>query len=209
MGKLEPGDGHSLQPFRWWQPFTRSLLHLRLHDGEKIETWSVDLRLGGDSNGTVWAQLYRDGFHEAKAKPPARFDVPGGTIDIATSGYGLKRANYVAANGTVRQLTPDPASAEGWRAWLDRRHPVLSWTISATSIVVLLVALVLGIPQLIETVTSIPFVAEHVGTFVSPIHLPAWLNTSLFVGAILASTERALRFRYSRILDSGLFDGDD
>lgn len=67
----------------------------------------------------------------------------------------------------------------------------------------------LGVPQIIEQVTHIPWVAENVGTFTSPFHLPAWANISLFLATLVASTERALRFRYNRILDGGLFDGDD
>lgn len=74
---------------------------------------------------------------------------------------------------------------------------------------VLLIALVLGVPQIVEDITRIPPVADAVGTFVSPFHLPAWTNISLVVAGLAASTERALRMRYNWILDGGLFDGDD
>ncbi len=77
------------------------------------------------------------------------------------------------------------------------------------SVVVLVVALVIGVPQLIEQLTSLPRIAEMFGTFNSPVHVPEWANIILVVAAIAASTERALRLRYSRILDGGLFDGDD
>ena len=66
---------------------------------------------------------------------------------------------------------------------------------------VLVVALLLGLPQLVQTVTEVEIVARQVGTFVSPIRLPAWLNVVLTVGAAAASTERALRLRYNRLLD--------
>ncbi len=113
-----------MQRYRWWQPFSRSLFHLRLRsDGGSQETWTVDVRLGGDSGGEVWARLYRDGINQARSKLPAAFAVPGGTI-------------------------------------------------------------------------------------ISPIQLPAWMNISLLVVTILASTERALRLRYNWILDGGIFDGD-
>ncbi|MGW4798552.1 hypothetical protein ACWEPC_39655 [Nonomuraea sp. NPDC004297] len=46
-------------------------------------------------------------------------------------------------------------------------------------------------------------IAENLGTFASPIHLPRWLNISLAFGAALASTERALRLRYHWLLDAG------
>ncbi|WP_261987675.1 hypothetical protein [Microbacterium sp. 4-7] len=73
----------------------------------------------------------------------------------------------------------------------------------------LVVALVLGVPQLVEQITQIPPIAEAIGTFESPIHLPPWANISLVVGALAASTERALRLRYNWLLDGGLFDGED
>lgn len=60
-----------------------------------------------------------------------------------------------------------------------------------------------------EQISSIPPVAERVGTFDSPVALPAWFNIGLTVAALLASTERALRLRYHWLLDGGLFDGDD
>ena len=78
----------------------------------------------------------------------------------------------------------------------------------AASIVVLLLALVLGVPQLIEQLTLIPPIAEWIGTFDSPVQLSDGVNIALVVAAIAASTERALRLRYSRILDGGIFDGD-
>lgn len=208
--RVEPGDGHALQPYRWWQPFSRSLFHLHLDDGHGArETWSVDVRHGGDANGEVYAQLYRDGLSHSRSKLPASFSVPGGTIEVVTSSFGLRRCHYVAPDGTQRQLAPDPASAEGRRARLERTRPALSRAIGIASVAVLLIALVFGVPQLVEQVTRIPPVAEIVGTFVSPLRLPAWANVSLLVATLVASTERALRLRYNWLLDGGLFDGDD
>lgn len=206
--RVKPGDGHKLKPMRWWQPFSRTLFHLRLttDDGEP-ELWTVDVRPFGDSNGEVKAQLYHDGDHHAESKVPAAFQVPGGVIEVDTSGYGLKRCHYVQDDGSERQLVPDRASAEGKRARLERKHPALGRALGVVSITVLLVSFVLGIPQLIEQITRIPPVAEHLGTFVSPIQLPFWFNTGLVIAALLASTERALRLRYNWLLDGGVLDG--
>lgn len=212
MGKrrrVKPGDGHPLPKYRWWQAFSRALFHLRLMDANGVvETWSVDVRLWGDSNGEVIAQLYQDGVNRARSKLPASFAVPGGTIEVAASGFGLKRCHYVSDDGRTRQLTPDPRSAEGRRARLDHDHPGVSRGIGAASVLVLVAGLVLGVPQIIEQITAIPVVADNIGTFVSPIHLPAWANISLLVGTLAASTERALRLRYNWLLDGGLFDGE-
>ncbi|MGV2985402.1 hypothetical protein ACNPNP_17015 [Microbacterium sp. AGC85] len=208
--RAKPGDDHPLQRYRWWQMFSRSLFHLR-QDGfaGRPEVWSVDVRHGGDSNGEVWALLYLDGRNQARSRLPAAFRIPGGTIEVATSNYGLRRCHYVADDGTVRMLVPDPASAEGRRARLDQTRPTLSRGIGVVSVVVLVIALVLGVPQIIEDITRIPPIADAVGTFDSPIHLPALANISLVVGGLVASTERALRMRYNWILDGGLFEGDD
>jgi hypothetical protein len=211
LRRVKPGDGHALQRYRFWQPFSRSLFHIDLPDDEgTVVTWSVDVRHGGDSSdGEVRARLYRNGVNQAKAKLPAVFAVPGGRIEVEVSGFGLRRCHFVADDGREQQLTPDSASAEGGRARLARSHPGASRAIGALSIAVLVVALVLGLPQIIETITQIPPIAENFGTFVSPIHLPAWANTSLFVATLVASTERALRLRYSSLLDGGLFDGEE
>lgn len=207
--RVQPGDGHTLQRFRWWQPFSRSLFHLQL-TGEDAQPhiWSVDVRHGGDSNGDVLANLYRDGQHAARSKLPAAFPVPGGTVEVVASGYGLKRCHYVTDDGAERQLSPDHASAEGRRARLDRRHPALSRAIGLSSIAVLIVALILGIPQIVEQISQIPPIADNLGTFTSPIRLPAWFNIPLLVTTLVASTERALRLRNHWLLDGGVFDGE-
>ena len=85
----------------------------------------------------------------------------------------------------------------------------MSRTIGFVSWAVLVVALVLGVPQIVEQISQIPPVAENIGTFTSPIHLSGAVNVALIVATLLASTERALRLRYHWLLDGGLFDGDD
>lgn len=208
--KAKPGDGHALRRFRWWQLFSRTLFHARfIEEDGRPHDWAVDVALWGDSNGDVRAQLYRDGSNVATSKLPAAFAVPGGIIEVVASGYGLKRCHFIAENGDEAQLTPDRATAEGRRARLDRDHPATGRAIGAVSFIVLAVALVLGVPQIIEQITHIPWVAENIGSFTSPIHLPAWMNVSLVVATLVASTERALRLRHNWLLDGGLFDGDD
>src|SRR5690625_417892 len=84
--RTKPGDGHALQRYRWWQLFSRSLFHLHLRSERGAsETWSVEVRHGGDSNGEVYAQLYRDGLNHARSKLPATCAIPGGTIEVVAS----------------------------------------------------------------------------------------------------------------------------
>lgn len=73
---------------------------------------------------------------------------------------------------------------------------------------ILVVALILGIPQLVQEVSQIPPLAERFGTVQSPFALPVWFNVSLLLATLLASTERALRLRNHWLLDGGLFDGE-
>ncbi|MCQ8829728.1 hypothetical protein [Streptomyces malaysiensis] len=106
------------------------------------------------------------------------------------------RCHYVTTKGVEHQLIPDPASAEGRRARLDRAHPALSRCIGLLSLVVLVIGLVLLILQLMEQITRAPEgVSHYVGTFTSPIDMPAWGNIVLGLVTVAASTERALRLR--------------
>ena len=155
--ELKPASTPALQPFRWWQAFSRSLLHLRLRGPDGVpQTWSVDVRHGGDADGEVYAHLYRDGLHMARLKPPVAFPLPGGTIRIAVSTYGLqagrlrypRRRRAAAGAGcflrrrTARAPGPDPAGAEpAYRGDLRTGAPR---------------SLALGVPQLLQSVTEIP-----------------------------------------------------
>ncbi len=168
------------------------------------QVYTVDVRhrrrfFSEDGKGT--ADLYLDGRHHAESKLPAAFPVPDGTIEVADSPFGLKRCHYVTERGEEHRLTPDRASAEGRREHFARTHPALSRTVAITSVLLLMISVLLLVPQLTEVAFKLPPVAEHFGTFVSPVALPAWLNTLLSVGAVLASIERALRLRHSWFLD--------
>ena len=210
MKPVRPGDGHSLPPYRWWQVFSRSLFHLQIIDVRGApERWSVDVRHGGDSEGEVWALLYHNGINQARSQLPTAFAVPGGTIEVAASIFGLRRCHFVTHDGAASQLAPDPASAEGRRGRLERTHPVVSRAVGITSVLVLAAALMLGVPQILEQIAQFPPVAESFGTFSSPFYLPPWANIALVFASLAASTERALRLRYNWILDGGLFEGGD
>lgn len=200
--RVKSGDGRPLKPFRWWQQFSRALLHLTLdgHDGRRT-VYTVEVRHMGDSNGEVKAHLFRDGRHHAVSKVPAAFPVDGGTIEVATSQVGLKRCHYVTAGGE-HQLIPDPKSAEGRRARLERNHPFVSGVIGILSVILLVIGVILLVIQIAEPISRIPPIAENIGIFESPLHLPLWLNIALTIGAALASTERALRMRYHWLLDA-------
>ncbi len=194
LKKVKPGDGRPLRPYRRWHGLWRSVFEVDL-EGHRyaldVDHFDLDGR----------ARLYLDGRRHAVAEMPAAFPVPGGAIEAESSTYGLKRAHLVLDDGTEYQLRPVPHSPEAWRADLGRRSPGVSKALAGGAITVLVVALVLGLPQLAEQITAIPAVAERVGTVTAPITLPAWLNTALTVGGVLAGLERALTLRYHWLID--------
>ncbi|WP_024804275.1 hypothetical protein [Nocardia sp. BMG51109] len=201
--RVKGGDGRALERFRWWQLPGRALFHLGPQRGDGRQwAYAVDVRhWQNQGSGDVKAHLYLDGRHHAESKLPALFPVEGGAIEVAMSGFGIKRCHYVGVDGTERQLVPDPRSAEGRRANLDRKHPVVSRSIGFVSLVMLLIGAALLAVQIIEPVSAIPPIAESIGSFRSPISLPVWLNIALGLAAALGSTERALRLRYNWLLD--------
>lgn len=194
--RVRAGSGEPLQQFRWWQVFGRSLRTIELRGPAGASTYAVDARRGGDaSDGTVRARLYVDQRQHAVSALPARFDVPGGRIEVAMSGFGLKRCHFVADDGTQTALAPDPRSAEGRREELHRRRPRLSRAIGVISLLLIVVGLCVELPQLVEALSRIPLIADSVGVVTSPIRLPLAANLLIGLGAVLGGTERALRMR--------------
>jgi hypothetical protein len=201
--RVSAGDGRALHRFRWWQRFGRALFTVRVpSEGGRDTEYAVDVRYWSNhGTGRVTAHLYRDGTHHARSRVPAAFPVRGGHIEVALSPFGLRRCHYVTADGTEQPLVPDPRSAQGRRARLDRERPALSRVIGAVSVVLLVTGIGLNLLQAVGPISRIPPIAELVGTFTSPVQLPVWLNLTLGLGAVLGSTERALRLRHSWLLD--------
>ncbi|CAL9640211.1 hypothetical protein [Streptomyces sp. enrichment culture] len=206
LKRVVPGNGRALKRFRWWQSLSRALFYLRLTAGDgRQSVYAVDVKHGRqDSNGHVRAHLYLDGRHHAESRLPAVFPVPGGAVEVRASSFGLKRCHYVTDDGAEHQLVPDRDSAEGRRAHFDRKHPALSRWTGAVSAAVLVVALLVLLTQLAEQLTRPQEIAQYVGSFTSPVHLSGWANTAVGLVTAAASTERALRLRYSLLLDGGV-----
>ena len=197
--KVKPGDGKPLKRMRPWQALSRTVFHIELPDGDGVpRTFSVDVPFF-DLDGKV--SLYRDGRRHARAESPAVFPVPGGVIAVKTSTFGVSRMHFEPDDGGEQQLLPDQAAAEAARARFAQRHPAVSSVIGVTAVVVLLVGLFFGLPQLLEQVSQIELVADNIGTFTSPFALPAWANTALLVAGMLAALERALTLRNHWLID--------
>lgn len=200
--RVRTGSGEPLKPFRWWQLFGRSLrtIDLRGTDATSAHaatsSYAVDVRHGGDaSDGAIRARLYVDGALRSYSTMPARFEVPGGRIEVAISGFGLKRCHFVADDGTETALAPDAASAEGRREELHRRRPRLSRAIGVISALLIVIGLCVEVPQLVEALSRIPLIADSIGVIESPIELPLAAHLLIGLGAVLGGAERALRLR--------------
>lgn len=183
----------------------RDVLHRMLHAIEHAgpdgvpHRYTVEVDHGSDDGSP---ELYVDGWWQARAEAPASFPVPGGVIEVDVSMYGMKRVHLIGDDGVERRLPPVPGTLEELRGRLHRRRPGLSRAIAWTAIAILVVNLVLAAPQALELVTSLPRVAELVGTYTSPVQLPAWLNTGLLLAGVVAAVERTLTLRRNRILDA-------
>ncbi|MHA6252814.1 hypothetical protein [Oceanobacillus sp. CAU 1775] len=199
INKVKAGDGHALKEYRFYHLLSRSLFYARLReeDGE-IHTYAVDVNYFSEESK---ADLYRDGKHAATSKLPAIFPVPDGVIEVGVSTFGLTRMHYVTNEKTEHQLYPDSASTEGLRMRFDAKYPNISRFIGLLAVIILLTSIVVGLPQLLEVITSFPIIYENIGTFESPISLPNWLNSTLFTAGIIAALERALTLRNHWLID--------
>jgi hypothetical protein len=202
--RVKTVEGRPLKPFRWWQLLSRSMMSITLPVEGRPVVHTVDVKRGGDlHDGVVRARLYLDGWLRQESKLPARFPVSGGHIEVRVSEGGMRRCHYLGDDGSERRLVPDPRSAEGRRMRFARRHPRASALVGLLSIVMLVIGIGLNLLQIAEPLSQIPPIAENVGTFDSPLHLPVWLNIALGAGAAVGATERATRMRYHWLLDSG------
>ncbi|MBW0104083.1 hypothetical protein I4I78_16790 [Pseudonocardia sp. KRD-291] len=202
LSKVRPGDGSTLQRYRIWQLFSRSLFGLRLPDGRGgTHLFEVDVRHAADSTTRRSpASLYRDGVQVARANMPVTFPVPDGVIEVATNQYGLKRMHYLRDDGTEHVLRPDPRSQEGMRARFGERFPRVSAVAGVVAVVVLVVALGVSILNGIDALTHSAVIAERVGTFTSPIRLTGWMKFAVPAAAFLAGLERAMTLRHNWLI---------
>lgn len=108
--------------------------------------------------------------------------------------------HYVDNEGKEYPLHPANNSVRGLRLRLEKKHPTLSKLVGCTSICLLLLTAILGLPQILEGITQIPWVSDNFGTFVSPINFN-YIENILIAGiGALAGAERALLLRNKRLL---------
>lgn len=199
MNKVKQGDGHSLKRYRFWELFSRSLFFIEIDENDgSTNVYAVDVNYFSEKST---AELYRNGKHIATSKLPAAFPVGQGIIEVATTTYGLKRMHYVLDSGNEQMLSPYARSMEGLRMRFDARFPEASKIIQKAAVIILLLSLILGIPQLAALISEIPYIQERFGTFESPIVLPNWANLALIIAGAAAAIERAITLRYHWLID--------
>lgn len=223
--KVSPGDGSTLKPMRAWEILYRTLFVLDAREGRSHE-YAVDVDLL-DVRERV--HLYTDGVQSAVASAPAAFPVEGGTIEVELTMFGLRRVHFVpdaaaesgasesaavesAASGSAASartaepgeqvLRPARGTAEHARARLDRRFPTLSRIIGWLAVAVLLIGLFFVAPTALELLTSIPWVANVIGTPTLPWSVPDGAAGPLAVAGVVAALERALTLRNHWLIDA-------
>lgn len=65
----------------------------------------------------------------------------------------------------------------------------------------LLIGLAVTLSVAAEQITRVDVIAQYVGTFVAPIHLPGWAKIALPVAGAVAATDRALRLKSTWMAD--------
>ncbi|WP_238544988.1 hypothetical protein [Geomicrobium sp. JCM 19039] len=199
MKKVKKGDGHLLKKYQFWHIFTHSLFHIVIKNNENTKTmYAIKSSYFADEPKV---DLYREGKHEAFSKLPAAFPIENGVLEISSGGYGINRIHYATEKDESFSVYPDRRSIRGLRMWVHKQFPLFSRVIGGLAAIVLLVSLALSIPQLIETISDVPWVTENVGTFTSPITLSIPVNALIFGAGALAGFERALMLRSHWLID--------
>ncbi|MED4128875.1 hypothetical protein [Shouchella miscanthi] len=197
--KVKAGDGHTLKPYRLWHIFTHSLFHITItRENNKQVNYALKSRYFADDSSV---DLYQGTTHIAYSTLPASIPLENGILEVKSGGSGINKIHYVTDEAETFSIYPDKRSIRGWRLGLHRSFPTISKCLGLLATIVLLTSLVLGLPQIVEQITEIPRVAEYVGTFESPIHLPVWLNLTIGLATGFAAMERALMLRSHWLID--------
>lgn len=194
---IKPGDGSDLKPVTGLQWLWRGQFETEVAG----HTYAVDVDyfdIGEKS------RLYRDGVQVAVGGNPATFELDqtdGTRIETRMSLYGMSRAHVISPAGE-EQMQPASGTMEAWRANLHRNHRALSLAIGAVSFLVLVLALVIEVPQLLEAWSQSTWWASMTGWRPSaPVTLSPAANFALTVAGVAAGLERALRLKHNWLLD--------
>lgn len=147
-------------------------------------------------------RLYRDGIQDRVGSTPARFELNDEAHIQADLGLlGMKRVHLVTPQGEWL-MQPVAGSLESGRRAFARRAPRVSALIEITAVVVLIAALIVELPQLLDSVSNSEWFGRLTEwNFTSPWWLAGPVNAVVAVAGALAALERGLSMRYSPWLD--------
>ncbi|MDG5472341.1 hypothetical protein P6709_11300 [Jeotgalibacillus sp. ET6] len=200
LKKVKEGDGHRLKEYRIWNIFTHSLFHIEIINDRDGKRTNYAIK----SNYFVEeprVDLYKEGRHVAFSKLPAVLPTDRGAIEVKTSSTGISGIHYFTEHEDAFSVFPDKRSIRGFRLWLHKQFPKISGFIGLIAIVTLLISLTLGLTQVMESFSDIPWISQNIGTFNSPINLSVWTNFAIGIAAALAGTERALMMKNHWLID--------
>ncbi|WP_239741098.1 TetR/AcrR family transcriptional regulator [Mammaliicoccus sp. M-M45] len=199
LNKVKEGDGHNLKPYRLWNIFTHSLFHITIINEKNGE---VNYALKSKYFvGEPRVDLYNNGKHVAYSKLPAAFKLENGILEVRSGGSGINRIKYISNQEENFSVKPDKKSIRGMRLELHKHFPKVSGFISLVSILVIFVSFILSMPQILESLTQIPWIAENIGIFESPIHFSVAMNISIGIAVAIAASERAMMLRNHWLID--------
>lgn len=199
MKKVKPGDGHLLKKYQFWHIITHSLFHITITNKDNEKThYALKARYFVNDPSV---DLYHNQKHVAYSKLPATLPVKDGIIEVKNGKAGINSINYIPEKQATFSVYPDKRSIRGWRMWVHKRFPLFSAIIAKIAMVILLMSLVLSLPQLLESLSEIPWVAENIGTFKSPFTFSFWMNVLFGFAGSFALMERALMLRSHWLID--------
>lgn len=174
----------------FWSGFTRTAAETD-YAGHR---YRVDLRQFTPGKDVT---LSRDGTVIERASTPASFDLGGGAvIKVTATEHGFSKAELRTRDGTT-QLEPADGTWEAARQKWGRRHPVADRMVSTIATTIVIVGLIFVALQLLETITSMDFVADLLDgwRFSLPFTLGPLPLIVIGVAIGAGSLDRALRMR--------------
>ncbi|MBM7578550.1 hypothetical protein [Jeotgalibacillus terrae] len=200
MKKVKAGDGHLLKKYRLWNVFTHSLFHVEVTNKTEGETTKYAIKSKYFTEEPR-VDLYKEGRHVSYSKLPAVLPVNGGVIKVNKNSIGINGIRYVSDQEATYSVYPDRRSVRGLRLWFHKRFPNTSALVGLIAVIALLISTTLGLVQLMESFSDIPWIAENIGIFKSPVTLSVGTNLTIGLAAALAGIERTLMFRNHWLID--------
>lgn len=148
-------------------------------------------------------RLYRDGVLVDSSRSNAEFELGNAAaIEASLSTYGMKYVHLRLPDRSAPvPLQPVEGTAEGWRAGFHRNHPRISTAIASLSLIVVVAAVIIDVPVLIN------YIGHQLGRLGGPeFQIPAFpisgpmVAVVAIVGAI-AAIERAISMKHNDWID--------